>query len=76
MSSINIDEAQAHLRQVINGLNAGEPITITDQGRPVATLSRNAPKQWPCKAGSAKSTDHWMAPDFDEPLDDFKDYSA
>ncbi len=75
MSSINIDDAQAHLRQIIGGLTPGEPVIITDDGKPVATLARNPLKQWPCKAGSAKDTDHWMSPDFDAPLDDFKEYS-
>jgi antitoxin (DNA-binding transcriptional repressor) of toxin-antitoxin stability system len=75
MSSIDINDAQADLRHVIQGLNPGEPLVITDGGEPVATLSRSSLKQWPCKAGSAKDTDHWMAPDFDAPLDDFKEYS-
>ena len=30
-------------------------------------------KQWPCPAGSAKETIHWMSPDFDAPLEEFKE---
>jgi len=74
MSSFNIDDAQAHLRQIVAGMNPGEPVVITENGQPVATLARNRLKQWPCKAGSAKQTSHWMAADFDAPLDDFKEY--
>jgi hypothetical protein len=37
-------------------------------------LTRAAPSSWPCKAGSAKDTKHWMASDFDAPLDDFREY--
>jgi len=29
---------------------------------------------WPCKAGSYRKADFWMAPDFDAPLDEFKEY--
>jgi Protein of unknown function (DUF2281) len=43
--------------------------------RSLAKLARTEPKtQWPCKAGSAKGTIHWMAPDFDAPLEEFKEY--
>jgi antitoxin (DNA-binding transcriptional repressor) of toxin-antitoxin stability system len=72
--SVNIDDAQAHLRQIITGLNPGEPLVITQNGEPVATLARSRLQRWPCKAGSAKSSDFWMAPDFDAPLEDFKEY--
>ena len=34
------------------------------------------PTTWPCKAGSARDIPHWMAPDFDAPLDDFRDYTG
>jgi antitoxin (DNA-binding transcriptional repressor) of toxin-antitoxin stability system len=72
MPTVSIDEAQALLRQVIAGLNPGEPLIITENGEPVATLTRAGARQWPAKAGSAKDTDHWMAPDFDAPLEDFR----
>jgi antitoxin (DNA-binding transcriptional repressor) of toxin-antitoxin stability system len=74
MPSVNIEDAQAHLPQIIVGLNPGEPLVITQNGNPVATLARTRPKQWPCKAGSAKDTGHCMAPDFDAPLDEFREY--
>jgi len=74
MPTINIEDAQAHLPQIIVGLNPGEALVITQEGEPVATLARTRPKQWPCKAGSAKDTDHWMSPDFDAPLDEFREY--
>ena len=50
-------------------------MVITENDEPVAKLARIEPKaQWPCKAGSAKGTIHWMAPDFDAPLEEFKEY--
>jgi antitoxin (DNA-binding transcriptional repressor) of toxin-antitoxin stability system len=74
MATVNIEDAQAHLTQIIAGLNPGEPLLITKDGEPIATLTRSRPKQWSCKAGSAKDTTHWMAPDFDAPLEDFREY--
>ncbi|HEY3968788.1 MAG TPA: hypothetical protein VGM05_29840 [Planctomycetaceae bacterium] len=49
---------------------------ITKDGEPLATLTRSRPKQWPCKAGSAKEASYWMAPDFDAPLEEFREYTA
>ena len=74
MPTVKIEDAQAHLPQIIAGLNPGEPLTITKDGEPVATLTRHRSKSWPCKAGSARELPHWMAPDFDAPLEDFRDY--
>jgi prevent-host-death family protein len=74
MPTVNIEDAQARLPQIIADLNPGEPVVITQAGEPVATLTRSAADQWPSKAGSAKNTAHWMAPDFDAPLDEFREY--
>ena len=73
MPSANIEDVQAHLSQIADGLTPSEPLTITRDGKPVASLSRSQKQQWPCKAGSAKGK-IWMAPDFDAPLEDFKEY--
>jgi antitoxin (DNA-binding transcriptional repressor) of toxin-antitoxin stability system len=74
MATVNLDDAKAHLPEIISGLKPGEQIVIADEGAPIATLTRTSFTQWPCKAGSAKDTKHWMAPDFDAPLDDFREY--
>ena len=74
MATVNVDDAQAHLRQLIAGLNPGEQLIIVQTGEPIATLVRTRARQWPCKAGSAKDTSHWMAPDFDAPLEEFREY--
>lgn len=44
------------------------------QQRPLATLTRNKRTSWPCQPGTAKDKSQWMAPDFDAPLEDFKEY--
>ncbi len=74
MSSVDLNEAQSRLPEIISGLNPGEQVVIVQNGEPLAMLTRNQPKQWPCVAGSAKDTRHRMAPDFDAPLEDFREY--
>lgn len=74
MATVNLNEAKARLGEIILGLNPGEQLVIVQDGEPLATLTRNRRKQWACDAGSAKATRHWMAADFDAPLDDFREY--
>ena len=75
MPIVTIEEAQNKLSELIHRLTPGEEVVITENDEPVAKLARTEPKtQWPCKAGSAKGTIHWMAPDFDAPLEEFKEY--
>jgi antitoxin (DNA-binding transcriptional repressor) of toxin-antitoxin stability system len=75
VSSVTIQEAQAKLMDLIHRLTPGEEVVITENGEPVAKLARPQSRTtWPCKAGSAKQTTHWMAADFDAPLDDFAEY--
>lgn len=74
MATVSIQEAQATLADLIHRLNPGEQVVITEIELPVAKLLVSGPEvQWPCKAGSAKGK-IWMAPDFDEPLEDFVEY--
>jgi antitoxin (DNA-binding transcriptional repressor) of toxin-antitoxin stability system len=72
--TVTLEDAQAHLGQIIAGLRPGEEVIIADQGRPVARLVRSERTSWPCKAGSAKNTRHWMATDFNAPLEEFREY--
>lgn len=75
MSTVTLQEAQAQLPHLIHRLNPGDEMVIIENDQPVAKLVRSEPKQqWPCQAGSAKNTRHWMAPDFDAPLNEFKNY--
>ena len=75
MATVNLDDAKAHLCEIISGLNPGEQLVIVQDGEPLATLTRTPPQQWPCNAGSAKDTKHWMAADFDAPLEEFREYA-
>jgi len=74
MSSIPIGEAQAKLPELIEKLAPGEEFIITRDGEPCAQVRKTEIRSWPCQAGSYRKSEFWMAPDFDAPLDDFKDY--
>ncbi len=73
MTTVTLDDARAHLDTLIAGLQPGEELTITDHGEPLARITKVERTSWPCKAGSAAGKIH-MAPDFDAPLEDFREY--
>ncbi len=73
MSSVTLEEAQARLPQLLEQLQPGEEIIITDHGQPLARVQKTGRTSWPCKAGSARGKIH-LAPDFDAPLEEFKEY--
>jgi prevent-host-death family protein len=72
---VNTDEASKHLPGLIEAVISGEEIIITKDEQPVVKLVpvSKVKKRWPAKAGSAKGL-VTMSDDFDEPLEDFKDY--
>lgn len=75
MQTIPVEQAEGHLAEIIEKLLPGEEVVLTRDDKPVARLVRIQERtSWPCKAGSAKGRILWMAPDFDAPLDDFKEY--
>jgi antitoxin (DNA-binding transcriptional repressor) of toxin-antitoxin stability system len=77
MASVTIEEAQNKLIELIHLLTPGEEVVITENDQPVARLTLTAPPSEPRKSpqlGTLKGTVLYMAPDFDEPLDDFKEY--
>lgn len=70
--SIDIDKAQSQLKDLVHRLAPGEEVVITENHKPVARLvsepeptvrARPAP-------GLLKGAITYMAPDFNEPLDD------
>lgn len=73
--TVSIEEAQARLRELISHLSPGGEVVIHDGDRAVARLVSGENPRRACGPGSAKELPHWMAPDFDAPLDDFRDYT-
>jgi antitoxin (DNA-binding transcriptional repressor) of toxin-antitoxin stability system len=74
MSTVTLQEAQVQLPQLLERLQPGEEIMITDHGQPLALVKKAERTSWPCTAGSYAKAEFWMAPDFDTPLDAFKEY--
>ncbi len=71
-ATITVEEAQAHLRELIDKLAPGEELVITDHSQPVAKLVGERPVRPPRPApGLGEGSVLYMAPDFDEPLEDF-----
>lgn len=71
--TVTLKDAQAHLPQLLDELKPGEELVITDGAKPLALVKKAERTSWACKAGSARGK-ITMAPDFDAPLEDFKEY--
>lgn len=68
-------EAKTHLSRLLDEVAAGATIYITKHGKRVAELRPpEPPRRKRAKFGCAKGPGFYMAPDFDEPLEEFKDY--
>jgi prevent-host-death family protein len=76
MTMISIEEAQAKLPDLIRRLHPGDEVVITKNNQPVARLVSTAsePRQMPRQPGTLRGSVLYMAPDFDAPLEDLKDY--
>lgn len=72
MQTVALEKAQATLPDLLKQVAGGEEFTITQNGEPKAKLSA-AHAHARARAGSLPGK-IWMSPDFDAPLDDFKDY--
>jgi antitoxin (DNA-binding transcriptional repressor) of toxin-antitoxin stability system len=72
--NVTLEQAHADLPQLLEKLQPGEELTITNNGQPLALVKKVERTTWPCKAGSYKKPGFWMAPDFDAPLEQFKEY--
>ena len=70
MHRVNIAEATNNLTELIEAANKGEEIIITKDDQPIAKL---VPFKRGRRAGSAKGL-VTISEDFDEPLEEFKDY--
>jgi len=72
---VTIEEAQAHLPELIDKLTPGEEVVIIRNELPIARLvGEPSHVRKPRQPGSAKDKILYMADDFDAPLEDFKEY--
>lgn len=73
MHTVNLDEAKIHLLDLIEEVIGGEEVVITKDDKPLVKLvpiSQIRPKP---QFGSAEGL-ITMSEDFDEPMEDFKEY--
>ncbi|MEB3293321.1 MAG: DUF2281 domain-containing protein [Synechococcales bacterium] len=73
MQQVDIAEAKAQIEDLLQSALSGEEIIITQNQQPILKLTQflQPPKQR--QRGSAKGQ-IWISPDFDEPLEDFREY--
>jgi antitoxin (DNA-binding transcriptional repressor) of toxin-antitoxin stability system len=78
MTQVSINEAEGRLASLIQAAKEGEDVVITDGDEPVAWLVyvEGATRvRQPRRAGSGKGK-FIMSPDFNAPLEDFKELPA
>ena len=75
MTTVTIQQAQTTLSELIHRLSLGDDVVITENDRPVARLvpTSEIKKTSFRQLGTMKGTVLYMAPDFDAPLDEFKE---
>jgi antitoxin (DNA-binding transcriptional repressor) of toxin-antitoxin stability system len=73
-ATITVEEAQASLKALIHKLAPGEELVITENQQPVAKLVGKQSTPPRPVAGLGKGSILYMAPDFDEPLEEMKEY--
>ena len=77
MTRVIFKEAEDTFSSLIKKVMKGKKVLITHNKKPVAklisALTKNKAPKKPIKAGSAKGS-ITISDDFDEPLEDFKDY--
>lgn len=73
MTTISVAEAQTDLPGLISRLAPGEEVLITDGDHPIARLVATEGRK-PRQPGTLRGTVLYMAPDFDAPLEDFREY--
>jgi len=75
MTTVSIQEAENNLSELIHQLRPGDEVVITENDQPVARLLSTAASAAQRKLGSLRGTVKYMAPDFDAPLEELKEYT-
>ncbi len=76
-ATVTVEEAQARLKDLIHQLAPGEEIVITENAQPVARLVNAVLTPQAVQRpgpGLGKGMITFIAPDFDAPLEDMKEY--
>ena len=73
---ITVEEAQASLKELIHKLAPGEELVITENQQPMAKLVAKQAKPPRPAPGLGKGSILYMAPDFDGPLEEMKEFET
>jgi antitoxin (DNA-binding transcriptional repressor) of toxin-antitoxin stability system len=74
-ATLTVEEDQRTLKDLSEKLAPGAEIVLTDKQQPVAKLvGERFPRTARPLPGLGKGSIVYMAPEFDEPLDEFKEY--
>ena len=74
-NSLPIEQVQDRLKELVHQLTPGDEILITENDRAVARLVyEGSPEASRPKPGLGKGSIIYISPDFDEPLDEMKEY--
>jgi prevent-host-death family protein len=71
VDNYKLADAKAHFSEIVQKAMLGESIIVTKENRPVVKIVAIKPATR--APGTGKGI--WMAPDFDEPLADFEEYT-
>ena len=76
MTHVSMQEAQAKLPELVHSLTPGDEVVIVENDQPVARIvpAAGQPQRPSRRPGTLRGTVLYMAPDFDAPLEDFKEY--
>ena len=76
MTRCDIAEARTSLEQLLDRAEAGEEVVIERDGRSVRLVptQEGSGEPLPPRRGGDLRGKIWIAPDFDDPLEDFKEY--
>ena len=70
MPQFKLAEAKARFSELVQKAMLGEEVIVSKENRPVVKIVPIKPAKR--KPGTGKGI--WMSPDFDQPLDDFREY--
>ncbi len=73
MFLVNIHEARTNLSKLVKKVMNGEEVVIAKGNKPVVKMVQYNTSKLKREIGTAKGQVK-IAPDFDKPLDDFKEY--
>ncbi|HZR37357.1 MAG TPA: type II toxin-antitoxin system prevent-host-death family antitoxin [Nevskia sp.] len=73
-SAVNVHDAKTRFSKLLEQVQRGRDVIIAKAGRPVARLTAyTAPARKIAEPGGMEGKGYWIAPDFDEPVDELFD---